>query len=48
VRVALIAYGEAPPTAELTQVTDLVGGRVFTPSSPEGITQVFLEVLTSP
>ncbi len=48
VRIALIAYGEAPPTAELTQVTDLVGGRVFTPSSPEGITQVFLDVLTSP
>jgi Ca-activated chloride channel homolog len=48
VRMALIAYGENPPTAELTQVADLIGGRVFTPSSPEGITQVFLDVLTSP
>lgn len=48
VRMALIAYGDAPPTAELTQVTELVGGRVFTPSSPEGITQVFLDVLTGP
>ena len=45
VQVVLIAYGN-PDVPALQAITDLTGGAVFTPSSPDQVADVFLQALT--
>ncbi len=45
-QLVAIAYGADPPIEELNAIVGVVGGTVFTPSSPDQIEQVFLQVLT--
>lgn len=45
-QVVAIAYGPEPDAASLGSITEVTGGRVFTPSSSEELGAAFLEVLT--
>lgn len=46
VQLVAIAYGDDPPLEELTAITEVTGGTVFTPTSPAQIAEVFLTVLS--